>query len=485
MGQSPSHPAAVWASLATFAALAVGMVVLYPDGYQQDAGHHFLFARAAWEHPTLFVSVWNRPLFTALYSVPAIAGYPAAKLLTVVIALASAFETYRLARQLGVPRSPLVITLLFLQPSYFMLCSETMTEPLLALVFVVALRLRASGRAHAGMLVASLMVLARPEGFFLALLWGVWIFFDAGERRPLLIRALRVLPLGAGAFVWWLAALVITGDALFIRHNWPPNWDFTSAVYGVGPAWTYVARLPEIAGPILAFVFLLGLLSLVARRQLTDLTSAVLMLFVLHTILRAFGWLGSAGYARYFVCVSPAVAIITLVGWQEASERFAATNRLVRRTVAALVLGLSAASCVLYVDMAGFYDRDSRAVSDMHRWFLQQPRPVTRLIWSQSYMCIVFRCDPMATPAITGDRAVNLDLIRDAPAGTLAFWDSDTGPSWFKLIDADFEAAGYERLLSRDYALDGWLQESRWLRNWKPRPQRMHLLYKRRGLSPN
>jgi len=287
-----------------------------------------------------------------------------------------------------------------------------------------------------------------------------------------------VLTLSTGGVLWWLAAWLITGDVWFIKHNWPPHWDFTSAVYGAGPAWTYLARLPEIAGPVLAFVFLAGLVRLVRCGQQRDLTSAVLMLFVLHTVLRTFGWLGSAGYARYFVSIAPAIAIVTLEGWNDLLRALTGTTRLVRRAVTGGLLAVSVVSAVLYVDLAGFYDRDSRAVRDMYGWFIEHPRPVTRLLWSQSYMCIAFQCDPLAAPSITGLRTANLALLRSLPAGTLAFWDSDTGPSWFKLTDVDFEAAGYERLLSRDYLLDGWLQESRWLRQWKPRPQRMHLFYK-------
>jgi len=241
--------------------------------------------------------------------------------------------------------------------------------------------------------------------------------------------------------------------------------------------WTYIARLPEIAGPVLAFVFVFGLARLLSRRALGDLSSAALVLFVVHTVLRSFGWLGSAGYARYFVCVSPAIAIITLTGWNDAARLLEGVSRLAARSIAVLVLAVSAVSAVLYVDLAGFYDRDSRAVTDLHGWWLEHPRPVSRLIWSQAYMCIVMTCDPMATPALTGDRAHNLELLRGAPAGTLAFWDADTGPSWFRLFEGDFVAAGYERLVSRDYALDGWLEESRWL-GWAPRPQRMSLFYK-------
>ena len=76
---------ALW--LLPFAALCAALVHFYPDSYQQDGGFHFLFARWSLAHPRFMLGVWQRPLFTALYALPAQLGYPAAKLVTVAISL--------------------------------------------------------------------------------------------------------------------------------------------------------------------------------------------------------------------------------------------------------------------------------------------------------------------------------------------------------------------------------------------------------------
>src|SRR5688572_14723904 len=123
--------ATLW--VGAFIAVGGALWVLHPDSYQQDGGYHFLFARWAWVHADLFVDVWNRPAFTLLYSLPARAGYAPAKLLTVLVCAACAWQTWRLAIALNLPRSPLAVPLLFLQPSFFLICTETITEPLYAL----------------------------------------------------------------------------------------------------------------------------------------------------------------------------------------------------------------------------------------------------------------------------------------------------------------------------------------------------------------
>src|SRR5687767_9427467 len=129
--------AMIW--LAVFAAAGAALVLLYQDADQQDSGYHYLFARWAHRHPQYFIGVWARPLFTLLYFPFAQFGYAAAKFFTVVISLATAWQTFLLARQIKLDRAEMAIPLLFLQPSFFLLSSTVMTETLFALVFVIAL----------------------------------------------------------------------------------------------------------------------------------------------------------------------------------------------------------------------------------------------------------------------------------------------------------------------------------------------------------
>jgi hypothetical protein len=144
---------------------------------------------------------------------------------------------------------------------------------------------------------------------------------------------------------------------------------------------------------------------------------------------------------------------------------------------ACTIFSLSAAFSVFYLD-AAVYTRDARAVADMYTWFLENPRPVTRLVWSQAYMCILFDRDPWERPTLSADKRANLETLRISPAGTLVFWDGETGPSWYGITDEDLQAAGYLRLQSREYQLEGRLPWRWWYDDWGPRRQEMHLFYK-------
>jgi hypothetical protein len=499
--QANSRQAFFW--LTVCAAAGVAMLFLFDDSCQQDGGQHYLFARQAWVHHELFVGVWSRPLYASVYAFPALIGYRAARTLTVLICLAISFQTWRLAEDLRIDRAPLAIALLWLQPSFFLFCADNMTEPIFALVYVLALRLHHRGRLKEGMIVASLMILARPEGFFLGVLWGVWVLRNAEcgmrnadittlrKRRravawlawmPIPQSAFRIphlLLLATGAFAWWLAAFAITGDPLFIKNNWPTDWPMTGTIYGAAGLYTYPIRLPEIVGLFLLPLFFYGLFHLLKNRRLYTLTSSFLLLFVLHTILRAYGLLGSAGYPRYLVAISPAIALITLTGWNEMAKLFARASRAFKTAGAGLVIAVSALTNFAYADGAE-WSRDARAISAVHSWFQSQPAkpPISRLIWSQTYSCILFDRDPWENPGFTRDREADLKTLRESPAGTMAVWDELVGPNRAGLRAKDFEIAGFVRLHAESFMLKGYFLDRALFGYGGPRAQTIYLLYK-------
>jgi hypothetical protein len=488
----------------------VAMLFLFDDSCQQDGPQHYLFARWAWVHHELFVGVWARPLYTSIYAFPALIGYRAARLLTVLICLAVSYQTWRLAEDLRIERAPLSIPLVWLQPSFFLFSADNMTEPIFALVYVIALRLHHRGRLKAGMVVASLMILARPEGFFLGVLWGLWALkerrreretegkSDGEKERRLFSPPLHLsvspsfrlsvppslLLLATGAFAWWLAALAITGDPLFIKHNWPSDWPMTGTIYGAAGLFAYTIRLPEIIGLFLLPPFFYGLFHLLKHRRLYTLTSSFLLLFILHTILRAYGLLGSAGYPRYLVAISPAIALITLAGWNEMAKLFARASRPFKTAGAGLIIAVSAFTNFAYADAAE-WSRDARAIDAVHSWFKSQPDnpPISRLIWSHPYSCILFDGDPWENPRFTRDREADLKTLRESPAETMVVWDEQVGPKWSGLRAKDFEDAGFVRLYAQSFKLKGYILDRSWFGYGGPRAQTVYLLYKPRRFS--
>jgi hypothetical protein len=461
------------------AVIGVLLIFLFPGSPEQDVDYHFLMARTAWVEPFYFVDVWARPLFTTLFAPVAFLGFVPARWLALVVSVAAAWETYRLADDLRVPRAWLVIPFLLGQETFFELFSNLFTEPLFALVLVVAVRCHIRGRIKSGMLVGSLLPLARPEGVFVCLFWGVSVAVDAwrlagvGHRAVVDWRLIRrlgsVVILVSGVVIWWFAASFLTGDPLFILHNWPATWH--TDMYGHGTFFSYAQRSREFVGVILIVPFLVGLVRGFRSRSWILITSVFLVLFLLHSVFVKYGLFGEAGFPRYMVSVAPAIALLTLEGWNTIFS-----VRILRRfgtIVGWVVVTYSILQSVHYLD-GMIWARDAVAIDKIDREWIQPPQglrgdgprmdankgsgqeqryaSLPGLIWSNGRMCIDLGRNLKDSPPVTSREKLD-DLLEKAPTGTLVFWDSDIGPSWFGTTSAEIEGRGYTLLVSRNYSL--------------------------------
>jgi hypothetical protein len=448
-------------ALGLMALLGVALIFLFPGSPEQDTDYHFLEARTAWSNPWLFVDVWGRPLYTAFYALPALLGFTAARFFAVGIGVATAWQTWRLAGDLRLERAWLIIPLLLGQPVFFELFPDLLTEPVFALVFVVALRCHLRGRTRLGMLAASFLPLARPEGVFLCLIWGVWMVAKSIKPRTSAAESIQkdVIPslpstliLATGVLFWWIAATCITRDPLFILHNWPATWH--QDIYGRGTLFSYTQRALEFTGVLLAVPFVLGLWCKMWAPNWIPLTTSFLLFFLLHTVFRAYGLFGEAGYPRYMVSVAPAIAALSLAGWNTIALRIAKWPRF-SGVLGWTILGVSLVQSFLYLDSFSAA-RDPIAVREMFGWLQEHPRPYQRLVWSNARMCIVAGLTLVQSPSLSSSsRETTLALLRNAPAGTLVFWDDHFGPNWFGLTTGEIEENGYQRLRTRAYSLPG------------------------------
>jgi hypothetical protein len=467
-------------SLGLMALIGVGLIFLFPGSPEQDSGYHFAMAQASWREPAYFTKVWARPLYTFAFAGPALGGLQAARFCSLAINLLIAWQTWRLACDLRFERAWLIIPLLFAQPTFFELFTDLLTEPIFALTFVIALRLHLLGRVKLAMLVASLLPLARPEGVFLCLLWGIWVL---NSRLPVFQRSFAhglaemawLLLLGSGTSLWWIAALAITGDPLFIVHDWPRQWQ--NGTYGHDSIFGYAERAWEFAGPLLVAFMVLGLVRLLWLRKHGSITSAWLLFFVLHSVFRAFGLFGEAGYPRYMVSMAPATAILTLVGWNALASWRTEWRRRTRLILGVIIIAGSLLLSFLYLDSL-IWSRDFIAIREMATWFDRNHRTVRRFIWSDIGMCIQTNRNIIDAPPLTADRERNLHILRDAPAQTLVFWDDNVGPKWFGLSWPEIEAAGFQVLRVRQYTLRGLLVSGE-IGGWQlTRKIELSLLYK-------
>src|ERR1700691_1596379 len=197
---------------------------------------HFLNARDGFWQPSKLLGSWARVGSKLPLIVPAQFGILAARWMSAVVSVLCAWQTIRLADDLGVRRAWLAGPMLIFQPFVFSLAGDTMTELPLALGLVIAIRLWLARRIWASCIVMGYLPTVRPEGFFLCALWAAMVL----SRR----RLGPAIALGWGRMAWFIACLIFwRNPAYFFREGW--SWPADSLrIYGHGTFFAYVDRWP-------------------------------------------------------------------------------------------------------------------------------------------------------------------------------------------------------------------------------------------------
>ncbi|MFT3788639.1 MAG: hypothetical protein QM770_21110 [Tepidisphaeraceae bacterium] len=360
-------------SHALFVAIASLVILLvwawlFPYTGEGDSVMHLLNARDALANPKDLLYPWARPLFKVLITpVSGLGVFPARAIICVVSAFV-VYHTIRLAQDLKLPRPLLAGVLLMLHPFVFANASDTMSELPMALGLVLAVRLWINDRKNWSCLLIGFTPMLRPEGFFMAALWGVLCIADVElgmarfTLRQFAVRnsqfAIRSLLLATGVITWsLLCGLFSKGEFLLWVHAW--SWPMQSySYYKTGSLLYHVWMWPAYMGLALIVPFCVGCVRLWWTPRLWLPATVFAVVFVVHSILFWGHWFASAGLLRIFACVGPFTAIITLLGWNLIADALAKrASPIAYRAVASFACAF-AVGCVLFtywVDVAHWY----------------------------------------------------------------------------------------------------------------------------------
>jgi hypothetical protein len=282
------------------------------DLYQEDEVGHYLIAKYSWQHPLLFLDIWGRPLVTLLFSIPAQVSLGLTRFLSSLISLIVVYLTVYLA-QIVLKKNEVkfVITFLIFQPFYFLLSFGILTELIFSLVFILWLIFVYKKRYTLATLFIALTPLARPEGFFFIILWAFIILFNS--NLLVRVRIFLIVMSGIVVILWNIAGFLVSSDLLWLLHSFP--WGGQQTYYGSGSPFYYILLLPIITGIGTFPFFVYGLFHMIRSNKF--LLPGIFFFFLsLHTVLWTFGLFSSAGFLRYFVSISPVIAIIGVVGYK-------------------------------------------------------------------------------------------------------------------------------------------------------------------------
>jgi hypothetical protein len=445
-----------------FLALGAGLIATTPGFVEMDEVCHYLQARYAPQHPFLFASIWARPLFVLLYTLPAQLPFSLTRVFTLLMATLVGLQAYRMARMRDIAWPSLAFLFTVTQPLFIQQSYTVMTELCLGLLLVLGLMHWENRHRNLSCLFISLTPLSRPEGFFLGPLWFLLVWLD--HRSTITTRLKRTGLLLAGLLLWAVLSWLGTGNPLWFVKNFP--WGYHGR-WGSATILDYVLRLPRFASPPILILALLGVF--VIRRYRLGLAFFLsLFILILHSLLWTGGYFGSAGYLRYLVPISLLLGLCAAAGF---SALMAGSRRLgyllTRRTSGLwapvsglMILALSAWSYSLhlrshpipvpqerpevqvYREMQVYFNtrtldplapRPLIFCSDFHFYFLTLRDPWDMGMTNREYLRFI-RNDQLMLP----------DLLKALPPGSYVLYDRDWMGSYSGLTEKKLIGLGYE-----------------------------------------
>lgn len=292
-------------------ALSVVLGLLSDGVYHDDDLTHFLMARwSAW-FPGYLLHVWGRPGITLPLS--AVSGlkdihlaWPAARILSAIVAAVTAVIAARLASSLGVRRAGWVVVACYAQPLAMVLSYTTLAETFAALYLTTAVALYHRHRPAAASLIWSLVLVSRHEMVALLPVWWIALGVAPGLRRQRIV---------AMALSLWAP----------IVHNLLHRWTFGtwpislfleptgSTEYTAAGVLSYVPHALYAVSPVIGGLAIVGGVYF-CRRRLWLVPVLAGVFFVIHAAIKARGVYASGGYGRFMVSVAPLIGILAVGG---------------------------------------------------------------------------------------------------------------------------------------------------------------------------
>ncbi len=286
--------------------VAWGLIAQAP--WDDDCLARYYNVRNAFNEPTTFISLWNRPLFTFLFVLTLQFGKHIIVFQMAVFAVLTYFALYKAAKTFKMPNAYLIIPFTAFQTFFFPISYSALAEPLAACIIALGFLFYSRKQFLAFTLIGSLLPLARLELSPLLAFWALVLILE---------KQWKFIPLFVGpTLLWNFGGTYFRGDPIWL-YSITLGKETVENKYGHTTFWHYFQRYNYVIGPVIFYYFMLGLFEKIYRRKpdwfVTLQFAAGFMIYVV------FSWklnLGhAAGFLRHLVALSPLAAILALQGF--------------------------------------------------------------------------------------------------------------------------------------------------------------------------
>lgn len=395
-----------------------------------DSYNHFLIAKYSWNHPKLFLDQWGKPIYTVISSAFAQNGLPGLIVLNSLCLLGSAWLIMGIAQLKNFAMPWLAGVIMLTSPLFADHVVSGLTEPLNALFLSLVFYLLAGKHYKSAAIVSGLLPFVRSEGFVLLIPIFAYFILKGQFKHFIWI----VIP---AVFFNLLGWAILDAPFWIITHN--PYIKFQTSgevICGSGPFWHYVRYFPPAFG-LLPSAAAIGSGLFWLNRGLRApeskyvayfivlLAGTVLLFTLVHSFIWWKGMMGSCGYIRVLIIVSPAIALMAyhLIQWglNKLSIRY-------RWFILVFVVGF-----LVFAPFKYFAHRypiekshEQIAFEQVHHFLEQEELLDQKMFFLYPYLNILNESDPYDWKQHTDLWSYHPDYIN---GGDLVIWDSHFGPN--------------------------------------------------------
>ena len=403
-----------------------------------DSYNHYLISRYSWKHPELFLDQWGKPLYNIIASPFANLGFAWVKLLNIMLWIASAWMCWLTARKLGLHYAWIAFVLVLIPEESVKNTLSGLTEYLNGFLLIGFMYLAACHRWNAAAALAGLLPFARSEGFVIMAAVGFYLLFV--EKKYL-----SLVWFLSGPVLFNILGWIIAGDPLWIIHNpyikaqlQGPN------ICGSGSLFHYAREsrfIFSLAGTVLLlagtlFSFYHGMLRF-RNKQFIDRNMFFLcalifwLYFGVHSFIWWKGMMGSCGYSRVMIVITPLMAILGTYG----INRIISSASKFRQGIMWLIIllmGISFSHTYLFVkgNMPYGISDEQKEYVRVARWLKATDYRNEMVYFLYPYLNILADIDPYDKRNFEFLWSFDFDF---SPVGSILIWDAHFGPNECKI----------------------------------------------------
>ena len=401
-----------------------------------DSYGHYLIARNTWNHPSLFLDQWGKPLYNLIASPFAQFGLNGVICLNILCLIISGLLVYKITYKLNLKFAFLGFLLTVLSPVFLDNTISSLTEPLCALLVILTIFLFVFEKYTLTAVLAGFLPYSRSEGFIVLAIVAITLIIIKKQYK--LIPHLFIGSLFLNTLGW-----IIDGDPFWVMTQNPYiNFELSGVnICGNGGLFHYMYAGHYTFGFFVCIIILFTVCYffgelILAIKSVNHNMLLIVMIFLAYFGAHVFIWwkgmMGSCGYVRVMIVIAPIVSLIVVYGMKRLNDLTTLMTPKYGKAITKTLILLLIINTI-YTPYRYYGYRYPLAISEeqeqYHKlldWYNNQDFENRTKIYLYPYFSIIADIDPYNQKEHLDFWASSLEYTKK---GDILIWDSHFGPN--------------------------------------------------------